>query len=126
MAKKKRKNGRRIGSTFERLLAFVLTEWSGYEIKRTPMSGGWAKSNVNRMVGDVTPVVPEEMSLWPFNMEAKKRENWNFSDLIKNTNQTAGILDWWKQCITDAKDSKRIPVFLYFECFIFIKKYIYL
>lgn len=103
---KKRKNSRQKGATYERDIAKILSKWCGIKLKRTPMSGGWAKT------GDITPVDPEEMVDFPFNIELKNRQGWDFKELIKGTNKR-GIVDWWEQAVRDAKTSNRFPILIF-------------
>ena len=98
---KKRKNGRKKGASYERLIAKELTAWSGVELRRTPMSGGWAKT------GDITPKAPEDMVEWIFNIELKKHQGWHLEDLVKGTNK-GKMLTWWNQCKADCAKSKKV------------------
>ena len=107
MIKRKGINGRKKGHDFERQIAKVISKWTNMVIARSPQSGGWNSQ------GDITPKKPEDMVKFPFNMELKKREKWNFSELITGYKAEAGILSWWKQCLRDAKISKRIPVLIF-------------
>ncbi|UXR28888.1 hypothetical protein [Bacillus paranthracis] len=93
--KKKRKNSRAKGSTFERKVAKELTAWWGEEFHRVPASGGLRWGEDNRVVGDI---VAPEGSDFPFTIECKKREGWNFEQLIKGTGE---VTSWWLQAVTD-------------------------
>lgn len=109
MKPKKKKNGRAKGSSFERRTAAQLTTWTGTRFSRVPMSGGWNQT------GDVTPKDPREMVRWPFNIECKNAQCWHLSVLFE---YVGGVLPgcfgrWWKQCSSDAKKSKRIPVLVF-------------
>jgi len=106
--KKKGINGRTKGHTFERKLAKILSKWSGVELRRTPMSGGWAKT------GDVTPVKPRDMENWPFNVEAKcyAKDTFRFQELLKSADG-GSIMVWWKQCLNDAKISNKKPMLIF-------------
>lgn len=108
--KKKRINSRTKGHSYERKMAKVLSKWSNIEIVRTPGSGSYDKR------GDLAPRQPEDKIKWVFNFEMKNSEQWNFSDLIKGTNDNTGnygILDYWRQCTRDAKISQKIPVLVF-------------
>lgn len=100
-------NSRNKGYSYERKIAKVFTKWTGFECKRTPASGGWAKT------GDITPKNPEDMINFPLCVELKKRERWSFADLIKGSKLKTGILSWWEQCITDAQTSNKIPLLVF-------------
>jgi len=105
--KKKRKNSRAKGATFERDTAKLFSEWTGIQFRRTPMSGGWAKT------GDITPVNPKEMDSFRFNVECKNQQVWSFGDLIKDIHNNDGIESWWIQAANDGEKSKRIPLLVF-------------
>jgi len=97
------------GDTFERDIAKEVSYWTGMEFKRTPMSGGWAKT------GDITPKNPKHMVKFPFNMELKNQEIFSVTQLMgmaMTDTWPKHIRAWWKQCIDDAKKSKRTPLLL--------------
>lgn len=101
-------NGRTKGHTFERKMAKVFSEWSGTELRRTPMSGGWQKT------GDITAVKPEDLVIWPLNIECKSyaKDTFHLEDLLKKKNG-GPIVKWWKQCIKDADISNRMPLLVF-------------
>lgn len=98
--------GRNKGSKFERDIAKGVSDWTGYEFKRTPMSGGWAKT------GDITPKDPIGMVYFPFSIECKNQVGFSASALMDcagyDINKT--IQSWWKQCVDDSMKSKKIPL----------------
>lgn len=98
--------GRNKGSKFERDIANGISEWTGVEFKRTPMSGGWAKT------GDITPKDPKSMVKFPFNIECKNQMVFSTSALIDcaGVDINKAIKKWWKQCTDDALKSKKIPL----------------
>lgn len=103
---------RQKGQTFERAIAKQITDWSGIECRRTPLSGGWNK------IGDVTPKDPKQMSTFPFTLELKNQESWTPHMFLKISNSKdlpKMIANWWNQCCDDAKKSKRkvIPLLLF-------------
>lgn len=112
-------NARSKGSTFERKIAQEVSVWTGIEFKRTPMSGGWAKT------GDITPKEPKEMVKFPFNLELKNQESWSWGLLFQKgvdrkrkkkliKGKLMGpVKDWWLQAKGDAKKSKRIPILIF-------------
>ena len=120
--------GRKKGSKFERDIAKEISEWTGVEFKRTPMSGGWAKT------GDITPKDPKAMVDFPFSIECKNQEVFSSAmlmDCIGKRKFNASIKSWWKQCTDDAKKAKkkpllvmtraREPVFLMMELKIYLR-----
>jgi len=104
---KKRKNSRKKGATFERDVAKLFSDWTGMKFRRTPMSGGWAKT------GDITPVNPKEMDDFRFNVECKNQQIWSFADLIKDIHSGSGIESWWIQAANDAEKSKKVPLLVF-------------
>jgi len=100
-------HSRNKGNSYERKIAKILSKWCGYEVNRTPSSGGWAKT------GDITPKDPAKMVEFPFSVELKNRQNWSFGDLIKGTNENTGIVSWWQQCIDDAEKAKKVPLLIF-------------
>ena len=75
-------NSKNKGSTFERVIAKKLTEWSGHEFNRTPMSGGLRWKEDNSVVGDIVP--PPDLN-FPFGIEIKKQEvPWDFDLILKH------------------------------------------
>lgn len=101
---KKRVNGRNKGASFERKIAKQIGEWFECEAHRTPQSGGLRWAEDNRVSGDI--VVSLNVP-FPFNIECKKHEGWDFEQLIKGTGE---VTDWWLQCITDAREIKKVPL----------------
>lgn len=99
--------GRSKGNKFENQTAKQITEWTGVEFKRTPMSGGWAKT------GDITPKNPKAMIDFPFTIECKNNESFNAGGLIQSAKEGTlpkNVKSWWKQCTDDSKKSKKIPL----------------
>jgi hypothetical protein len=108
---KKRMNSRSKGSRFERAIAKDFSKWCGFTCKRTPMSGGWAKT------GDVTPKRPKDMVEFIFCAELKHQEGWSFSNSFLGKSPNKQIAKWWGQCQADAKKSDRIPILIFTKNF---------
>ena len=104
------RGGRAKGGNYERKIAKVLSEWSGFEITRTPGSGGFYKT------GDLCPKEPEHQIRWPFSFELKNQECWNIKQVLK-INGTSDMPEvfkkWWYQCAADAKTRERKPILLF-------------
>lgn len=109
--KKKRKNSRSKGSRFERHIAKDFSDWCGFVCKRTPLSGGWAKT------GDVTPKSPKDMVEFIFCVELKHQEGWSFSSSFLGGKPNKQINSWWNQCTADARKSNRIPLLIFTKNF---------
>lgn len=108
---KKRKNSRSKGSRFERMIAKDFSQWCGFTCKRTPLSGGWAKT------GDVTPKNPKDMVGFIFCTELKHQEGWSFSSSFLGRQLNKQVRKWWNQCQGDAKKSNRIPLLVFTKNF---------
>jgi hypothetical protein len=98
-------NSRKKGNSFERNIAKLLSKWSNLNFKRTPLSGGWAKT------GDITPISPIDMVSFPFNIEIKKYKHWDLNQIL-TTNFKCKIYKWWDQCINDAIKSNKTPLLI--------------
>lgn len=105
--KKKRKNSRSKGAGFERETAKLLTDWWGVDFHRVPASGGLHWKDDNRVSGDI--VAPPD-SDFPFSVECKKVEGWNFEQIIKGTGL---VTDWWSQCTRDADEFNKAPLLIF-------------
>jgi hypothetical protein len=110
----KGKGARNKGSTFERKIAKSLSEWTGFVITRTPMSGGFYKS------GDLTPKEPEEQIRWPFSVELKNTEAWNIKQLFQiksEEDMPKCFAKWWAQCTDDASQHDKKPALIFTQNF---------
>lgn len=102
-------NSRRKGAKNEREVAKALKDWTGKEFAKTPASGGlqWKTANSK---GDV--VCTTEGHYFPFCVEAKFHVKIDFSHLLTPGIKNVEILDFWKQCVRDAKKCKKVPMLL--------------
>ena len=102
-------NSRAKGSKAERLLAKQLGDWTGLSFARTPSSGGlhWGKSFAT---GDI--VCTTEGKYFPFSVEVKNYNELNVTELIcsRRTKQDPKIVTFYKQCVRDAQEGKKIPL----------------
>lgn len=104
------KHPKQKGSEFERKVAKMLTEWSGSEFHRTPMSGALHWSNDSRVVSDIVP--PESLSGWPFSIECKNVEcSWGFDTFINGTSTT--LKEHWRQAEGDARSEGMVPMLVF-------------
>lgn len=88
-------NSKQKGSTYERRVAKLMTDWWGGEFSRVPASGGLRWGADQRVAGDI---VPPLRSNFPFVIECKKHEGWGLHNLLLNTGP---IRTWWEQVILD-------------------------
>ena len=99
-------NSKAKGSLFERKVSKLFTAWCGYVVKRTPSSGGLMKT------GDIFPIKPEDMVSFPFSVELKNRQAWDFKDLLEGS-RNSGIFLFWEQCLKDALTSDKTPLLIF-------------
>ena len=105
-------NGKNKGTDFERKIAKLLQEWSGYEFHRTPMSGALHWNNDTRVVSDIVPSQELVDKGWPFSIECKKVEApWEINNFIDGNAIT--IKEHWNQCTDDAKREHLIPMLIF-------------
>jgi hypothetical protein len=88
-------NSRAKGATFELDVSKELSIWWGTKLRRTPLSGGWSKDNVT---GDIAASEP----YFPFSVECKSTESWEFFQLLKSPDK-AELAEHWKQCVNDSQ-----------------------
>lgn len=84
-------NGRQKGSTYERAIAKHFAKWSNSDVKRVPLSGGWAKEAKFDVKNDLVSTD----KYFPVGVECKKQEKWKMEDLL--VNKKSKVFDWWEQ-----------------------------
>jgi len=101
----KQGGGRKKGSNFELLLAKQISETIGIEygsaIRRTPNSGALTTR------ADLY-IAPKYFSKFPFFLEAKCRENWNFHQYFSKKKEWEPIT-WYKDAIEKSKIDPHYP-----------------
>lgn len=100
----KKVNGKAKGSKNERSVAKWLTEWTGEEFNRTPMSGGLRWLDASRIAGDV--VAPVD-SKFPFCIEAK---SYKMIEVKSKLRSNSIIFTFWRQCLRDAERVGKHPM----------------
>lgn len=114
MARKKSVNPRTKGSSFERNIAKILSAWSGIELRRTPLSGGWAKGNPE-VAGDLVSVDPEQS--FRYHVECKNSEAWSWEQILNSKKISGPIFkSWWKQAYDECPKGK-IPVLVFSKAY---------
>lgn len=111
-APKKRKNGRAKGKIAEREVAAMVAAWwaavePGCEFRSTPSSGGWATPQLRghfKVAGDLTTTAKR----WPFTVEVKRREAWNFANVSRG--KASPVWSWWRQACKAADEESRVPI----------------
>lgn len=63
------------GKNYERVIAKRLSDWCGFELIRTPMSGAWPGT-----AGDILP--RDRLQPFPFFIECKREEAWTMEQIL--------------------------------------------
>jgi len=86
---------RRKGAAFERKIARLFADWTGYPCRRTPMSGAYgAEWN---LAGDLMfsrGDHPWKSNSPPLLIELKRREGWTMDQIVA---RTGPFFDWWRK-----------------------------
>lgn len=96
------KKSRTKGANFERQIAKILSAEFGVTLRRTPLSGGWAKDS-NVAAGDIVCV--DDDAYWPFCIECKNAEGWRFSSLL--TDKHSWFDNWLRQARDECPPNKK-------------------
>ena len=106
------RRSKRKGKTYERRCAKLLGEWTGVNFRSTPASGGFNKQGVvireEMFCGDLICDDPN----FRFCVEAKNRDTFSFTGILKNPN-TAAFSEWWWQCLDDATRIQKLPILFF-------------
>jgi len=102
-------NSRNKGNKNERIAAGLVSTWTGRKFERTPSSGGlqW-KASFSK--GDIVCTV--EGHLCPFCFEIKAHKEINFSHLLVPKIKNIKILEFWEQCLRDARKCNKVPILM--------------
>jgi len=112
------RKSRNKGRNFELDVAKLFTAWAGSEFRRVPLSGGWQSSKV--VTGDIFLVAEYEAASigdeprvrFPFSVECKKQEGWDFAQLFSDSEKCPLRL-FWAQATSDARKLKKLPVIIF-------------
>lgn len=107
------KRSKRKGKTYERRCAKILGEFTGVNFRSTPGSGGFNKQGgtvirEELFCGDLICDSPN----FRYCIEAKNREEFSFTALIKSP-EKAAFTRWWYQCVSDAKNVGLKPLLFF-------------
>jgi hypothetical protein len=108
----KKINSKVKGNRNELTLTKLLTDWTGSEFVRVPLSGGLRWSNRVNICGDVISVDPT--FAFPFSVETKHVKNLGIN-LLNNTRAlrtNSVIFTYFSQCERDAKAANKIPMLI--------------
>lgn len=100
-------NSRTKGNKEERNVAKLMKAWTGKDFARVPSSGGLQWKNAHAK-GDI--VCSDEKTYFPFCIEVKSYKELNFQHLLYLENPK--IIEFWEQCIRDAKLCNKIPLLI--------------
>ena len=98
-------NQKQKGNVNEAHVAKILTEWTGHEFCRVPMSGGLRWKNRMDICGDVINTDPEFKFI--FSVETKHVANLGI--VGRNLRKNSVIYRYWSQCKRDAEAAEKIP-----------------
>ena len=104
---------KRKGSNFERFLSRELSEWWYQDnsiLRRVPLSGGWDAAALGDVM--VPPAYIGKVPKFPFYVEARNREGWDFSELY-DVDRNSALKKWWAETLTKAKVPKQIPLLVF-------------
>lgn len=96
------KNSRAKGTRLELDVAKIFAKTLGLELRRTPLSGGWAKGNPG-VHGDVVCVDPGPEA-FGYCIECKNVEDWRLESLF--TPHHRWFDSWWAQLLRDCPGDK--------------------
>jgi len=90
------------GAKFEREVAKMFRKYSGLELYRTPLSGGWGKAKTK---GDL---VAGEGVDFPYFVECKKQEGWDLWNCLFEGK--GPVQEWWAKAQQQAAEEGKIPL----------------
>lgn len=92
------------GNKFENDCCKLFQRWYGKKFIRVPLSGGWKETTAS---GDIICVNEDKTvdESFPFSVECKFQENWDFIQLFKGTGKI--LNEFWKQAVRDCPPSKQ-------------------
>lgn len=108
------KKSKRKGSTYELKIAKILSTWSDMQLKRTPLSGGWAREHPE-VSGDIVCVEPDKF--FPLHVECKNNEQWSWERTLHG--QGPVFNSWWLQTIRECPNGiiVKFPVLVFSQAY---------
>jgi hypothetical protein len=107
----KKINSKVKGNRNELEVTKILTDWTGHEFTRVPMSGGLRWKNRMDICGDVINVDPTFH--FPFSVEAKSYKNVGLaSEMPGDLRKNSVIYTFFEQCKRDAGAVNKIPMLI--------------
>lgn len=103
-------NSKKKGNKFERIVAKLWSNWTGYEFNRTPQSGGLHWKNSENVVSDIICSDSIHSRRFQFSIEAKCHKDINFEHLLLNVKSK--IREFWKQASHDGDRTNKIPILM--------------
>lgn len=97
---------------FERKIAKGFEEAFGFEVRRSPISGGWARGgrggarDAFDTKGDL--VAPKDKPFC-FLVECKRRKSWDIQDLFLDRGE---VVKWWRDTKNRATTAEKIPLLI--------------
>ena len=101
-------NSKKKGDNNERIVASLLSEWTGVKFTRVPRSGGLDWKNNDTVYGDV--VSTDRDFNFPFSIETKAYKDINVG--LNTLRKNSIVFKFWQQCVWDAEKSGKIPMLL--------------
>lgn len=97
------------GNRGQRAAISVIKKWTHKKFKSSAQYGGGGY-NMDPHKGDV--LCDTEGHYFPFTVEVKFYKEINFCQLLQPNLKNVLILDFWAQCLGDAKRCKKIPMLM--------------
>lgn len=104
-----RKNSKKKGNRFERVVCKFWEDWTGYEFQRVPQSGGLRWKNASDITSDVICTDKKHSRRFPFSIECKSHHDIRFEHCLLQL-KTSKINEFWAQTTSDAKRGNKLPI----------------
>ena len=98
------KMSKRKGNSFELSVAKAMSEWLGFNVRRTPRSGAYGTEGVQSLTGDLMFDFD-----FPYVVECKHRESWRLEDVFAGKGE---VWEWWAKLSEEAKAASKQPMLI--------------